>query len=41
MKEDGEEWERKGFTTTVGWGLVEKGGHVLVVHITSDRMTLI
>jgi hypothetical protein len=41
MKEDGEEWERKGFTAAVGWGLVEKGGYVLVDHITADRMTYV
>jgi hypothetical protein len=41
MKECGEEWERKGFTTTVGWDLVEEGGYVLVVHITADRMTCV
>jgi hypothetical protein len=38
MKECGEEWERKGFTAAVGWGLVERGGYVLVGHITADRM---
>jgi hypothetical protein len=41
MKEDGEEWERKGFTTAVGWVLVEKGGYVFVGHITVDRMTCV
>ena len=41
MKECGEEWERKGFTTAVGWVLVEEGGYVLVVHITTDRMTCV
>ena len=41
MKECGEEWERKGFTTAVGWVLVEEGGYVLVVHITADRMTCV
>jgi hypothetical protein len=30
MKEDGEEWERKGFTAVVGWDLVEKGGYVVI-----------
>ncbi len=39
MKEDGEEWERKGFTAVVGWGLVEKGGYV-VVGLTFPRHVL-
>jgi hypothetical protein len=39
MKEGGEEWERKGFTSAVGWNLAEKGGYVIVVRITVDRIT--
>jgi hypothetical protein len=35
----GEEWETKGFTAAVMWGLVEQGGYALVVRITADRMT--
>jgi hypothetical protein len=41
MKEGGEEWETKGFTSAVGWVLVEQGGHVLVGHITADRMACV
>ena len=36
---DGEEWETKGFTAAVMWGLVEQGGYALVGRITADRMT--
>jgi len=35
----GEEWETKGFTAAVMWGLVEQGGYALVGRITADRMT--
>jgi hypothetical protein len=37
-KECGEERERNGFTSAVGWGSRQQGGYVLVVHITVDRM---
>jgi len=38
MKEAGEEWETKGFTATVVWGLVEEGGYVLVGRISSKTI---
>ncbi len=41
MKEGGEEWETKGFTVEVGWGLVKQGWYVLVGRITTDRMTCV
>jgi hypothetical protein len=41
MKEGVEEWETKGFTSAVGWGLVDQGGYVLVDRITADRMTCV
>jgi hypothetical protein len=41
MKEGVEEWETKGFTAAVGWGLVDQGGYVFVDRITADRMTCV
>jgi hypothetical protein len=37
----GEEWETKGFTVAVRWGIEEEGGYLLVGRITADRMTCV